>query len=436
MTNINTQLPGGFKDYLPEDSRKREYLIEKIIKTFESFGFSLLETPAVESLETLTGGESNTSKQIFEINQTLSDKDSKMGLRFDLTVPLARVISNYNNEIDLPAKLYRLGRVWRGEKSQAGRYREFLQCDADIIGSSSPEADAEMLSLIYKTLKNIGLDNFKIKVSSRAILNEFFNSINISNNKFNNILVELDKLDKLSWDEVKKNLIVQEIKEEKIELIKDFISKDLTSVLEEFKDQKKIVETTNDLMSVIKSANDLGVEDKFIEVDLSIARGLDYYTGPIFETVLTDNLDLGSVFSGGRYDNLLEKFTGSKIPATGVSLGFDRLFDGIKNMDLFNNIKNSNVLVLNFEESCRKDYLRIIKNLREANIRSSLYLGQEDNLKGQLAYAVKCEIPIVLILGKKEKENKVIQVKDMDNRTQELVKEEELIDKIKVILSN
>ncbi|MEX0690166.1 MAG: histidine--tRNA ligase [Candidatus Paceibacterota bacterium] len=432
MSNVKPELPGGFKDYLPSDQKKREYLLNKIEQAFQKFGFSPMENPGVELLDTLTGGDPNFEKEVFEVGQVSSDKENRMGLRFDLTVPLVRSIAMNINDVNLPLKVYRIGKVWRGEKSQAGRYREFLQCDVDIIGSSRIEADAEMLAVIYDVFINIGIKNFKIKINSRGLLSNFFKTLKIDDKDIKDVLIIIDKLDKLSWEKVSEELTNKGLDKSQLESIKGFVESDIEKLKENYSDNDSLMDSIKELEEIINIAEVLGVERSQVEVDFSIVRGLDYYTGPIFETVLTDNPDLGSVFSGGRYDNLIEKFTSSKIPATGVSLGFDRLYEGIKDLDLFDGEKSvPSVLILNFEESCQKEYLQALRELRREGISSSIYTGQEDNLKGQLSYAVKESIPIVLIMGKKEKEEGIFQIKDMKNRMQDSVAIKFLVEKVK-----
>lgn len=414
---IKPELPGGFRDYLPEDMIPRQEMLDKIRFIFERFGFVPLDTPSIERTELLTGGDKEFNKQIYKIasnkeNQKLSD----LALRFDLTIPLARVVAA-NPEIKKPFKRYQMGKVFRAESSQAGRYNEFMQCDADIVGTDSSMSDAEIIALVYETLTTLGIDNFVIKINDREILNEVFSNVGIPEDKYDFVLRAIDKLDKIGEKEVKKQLI---------ELIGEEQTKEIFSSLENIPDKsfKKLSEISNNLSY-------LGIPEDKYELDPTIVRGLGYYTGTVFETVLTDLPEVGTVVAGGRYDGLVEKFSSNKLPAVGMSIGIDRLFAALEKLGKIEKKKSTaDVLVLNFDESCSELVQEITTDLRRNNIRTELYLGKEDTFKGQLAYAVSDEYPLVVIVGPKELEKGVAQIKDMKKRSQEEVKIESIAESI------
>ncbi len=353
MPTIEPKLAGGFRDYLPEDMIPRNIMLETIKQIFERFGFLPMDTPGMERAEVLA--KDNTD---FLIYRAGLEGAQDMAMRYDLTVPLARVVAA-NPDLPRPFKRYQFGRVWRGEKQQTskGRWREFTQLDVDIVGSASPMADAEIVALMYQTLTTLGLTEYVIKVNNRQILKDIPA----------HVLREIDKLGKVGWDE-------------------------LSPLAQSYQATFSKKQTNNELEQLLANAKALGVPIEKIIVDNTVIRGLEYYTGNIFEAVLTapDLQQYGSVFSGGRYDNLVERFAPFSIPAVGASIGVDRLFSALDQLGLLPREKTTaKVLVLNFNEDCQETVQILATNLRGSEIPTELYLGQEDTLKGQLAYAVK-----------------------------------------------
>src|SRR3989344_2317244 len=413
---INPELAGGFRDYLPEDMIPRQRMFDTIRGVFERFGFIPLDTPALEKEEILTGGE------------------EKLALRFDLTVPLARVIAQYPNEIKKPFKRYQVGPVWRAEKPQAGRFREFTQFDADIVGSASMMADAEIISVMYETMTALGISNFLIKVNNRKILNGLAEYAGFSSEKNVTVLRMIDKLDKQGWDEVQKELIDCGLELIEAEAIKKFVSiknsntEEILGLVESLmKKSATALEGIAELREILNYTQALGVPDDSWEIDLSVARGLGYYTGAVFETILQDLPSFGSVFSGGRYDGLVEKFSPNSVPATGASVGVDRLFVALKELKLVRPIKTvAQVIILNFDKTCEVTCLKTANVLRKAQVSTEIYLGQETTLKGQLAYAVRNEAPVVIIIGSIELQKGFAQIKDMRARKQSLERDSDL----------
>lgn len=444
MQAIEPKLPGGFRDYLPEDMIPREAMFNTIRSTFELFGFVPLDTPGIEKTEILTGGETNTSKQIYSVVSSSGD-EGELSLRFDLTVPLARVVAANSGTLKRPFKRYQIGKVWRGERQQAGRFREFVQCDADIIGASKFSADAEIIALMDATMRALGFSKFIIRINNRKILSGLAKYVSFAEEKTEAVLRILDKLGKQSWDEIAKELTEKkgvELDKKQIEALQQFFEiKDIDSekILERasmlMKDIPIAEEGIKELSEIAKYLKLLGVPETAWVIDLSVARGLSYYTGTVYETMLTDLPQIGSVFSGGRYDNLISRFGGSSIPAVGTSIGVDRLFAAMEQLNLVRREKTiTEVLFLNFDEAGERDVLNYTSILRTAGVKTEFFVGNEDNLKGQLAYAVTMEIPIVIIIGENEAGKSTAIIKDMNARTQEEIKQNQLVEKIKEIL--
>ena len=444
MQAIEPKLPGGFRDYLPEDMIPREVMFATIRSIFERFGFVPLDTPGIERTEILTGGDSNFKKQIYGVVSQGGD-ENELSLRFDLTVPLARVVAANSGTLKRPFKRYQMGKVWRGERQQAGRYREFVQCDADIVGSSRASADAEIIALMDATMRALGFSKFIIRVNNRKILNGLAPYADFEKEKTEAVLRTLDKLGKQTWEEVAKELADKKeaaLGATQIERIQKFLeikSSNYKKLLEEAAELMKGIpvaeEGIKELSEVVGYLERLGVSDNAWVIDLSVARGLGYYTGTIYETILTDLPQIGSVFSGGRYDNLISRFGGNDIPAVGTSIGVDRLFAAMEQLNLVKREKTiTEVLFLNFDEAGERDVLKNTSALRETGINTEFFVGSEENLKGQLAYAVAMEIPVVCIIGTTESEKGTVMVKDMNARTQEEIKQEQLVEKIKEIL--
>ncbi len=447
MQEIEPKLPGGFRDYLPEDMIPREKMFNAIRETFERFGFVPLDTPGIEKTEILTSGDSSFKKQVYGVVSAKSNEEDEheLSLRFDLTVPLARVIAANQSTLKKPFKRFQIGKVWRGERQQAGRYREFVQCDADIVGSNKATADAEIIALMYETMRALGVSNFLIRVNNRKILNGLAEYAGFEDSKTESVLRSIDKLGKQSWDDVLKELSDEKgasLDETQSEKVKKFLSIKNTNYKDTLEDGIKCmrdvpvaIEGIEELREVAKYLEWLGVPNEAWKIDFSVARGLGYYTGTVYETILTDMPQIGSVFSGGRYDNLIERFGGSSIPAVGTSIGIDRLFVAMEQLELVKKEKTvTDVLFLNFDEAGEHDIIKNASELRASGINTEFYLGNEGNIKGQLAYAVNMEIPIVIIIGATETEKSSALIKDMGARTQEEVKQKNLVERVREIL--
>lgn len=434
---IKPELLGGFRDYLPSVMITRQKMIGNIRKTFESFGFLPLETPGLERSSVLGTDKDEFKMQVYRFKAG----DQDVTLRFDLTVPLSRVVSA-NPGLIKPFKRYQVGSVWRKESPQAGRYREFTQFDADIVGSDSIIADTEILTLMHDTLKNLDIENFVIRFNNRKILNGLASYANFDIKKTDQVLRTLDKLEKIGSDGVIQELKSQKLNdtgehglalsEESISKIVDFLSLkgDTRELIEKlktlFRNVPIAIEGIEECETIVKSLESLEIPKNNWKFDLSIARGLGYYTGPVFETTLTDCPEIGSVFSGGRYDELITRFTGERIPSVGASVGVDRLLAALEKLGkIKNDSSTAKVLIAIIDPRLSQKVLKIAANFRKAGVNTEVYLGKEKGLKGQLVYAVKREIPFMIIYGEEEDVAEKIKLKSMRERKEELVTEEE-----------
>jgi histidyl-tRNA synthetase len=396
---IKPQTLKGFRDFLPLEAKKRQYVIDILKKVFESYGFEPLETPALEYEEILTGKYGEEGDKLmyrFEDNGK-----RKVALRYDQTVPLARVVAQYQNELPMPFKRYQIQNVWRADNTQKGRYREFLQCDIDTVGTSSPLADAEIIEIASTSLKTLGFKNFKILINDRKLLS------NISTKA----LVILDKLNKIGEENVRKEL--KKIGEP-----------------EDLMDQAKAFKASLNLTEIEKQALRLGLSKDSIKFERTLVRGLSYYTGLIFEIEI-EGYSAGSVCGGGRYDNLIGMFAGKQIPAVGFAFGFDRLMEAMEELKLFpTNLTTTKVLVTVFNKELESKSLEIAQMLREKNINTEIYLD-DVKMEKQLKYADKKQIPFVVIIGPDEAKNNTITVKNLKNREQKTVSFDQLLNLFK-----
>lgn len=387
----------GFRDFLPSEARKRQYVIDKIRGVFESYGFEPLETPALEYAEILKGKYGEEEKLIYDFKTRGGDE---VALRYDQTVPLARVIAQYQNTLPLPFKRYQIQNVWRGENTQKGRYREFLQCDADIVGTSSLIADAEMIALVFAIYKKLGL-NVTMKINDRKNLE----------NLDKKIVSSIDKLEKIG-----ESAVLSEMAE------KGMNATDAKKVLSELSSKPQ----TKDIKMIFEFLKGMGVDTSKVIYEPTLARGLDYYTGIIFETVTEGSTS--SICSGGRYDNLIGNFTGRQVPAVGFGLGFDRTIEVLEKKGLLPDQDcTTKVLVTIFSMELGEESIRVATQLRNKGINTELWLEMEDKLDRQLKYASLKSIPYVLIIGPEEIKNKTVTLKDMKTGKQKTETLPELI---------
>ncbi len=392
MNKIKTQTLKGFRDFLPEQANAREFVVKKIKKVFKLFGFEPLETPALEYAEIFKGKYGEEEKLIYEFKTKGGDE---VALRYDQTVPLARVIAQYPN-LPKPFKRYQIQTVWRGENPQKGRYREFLQCDADIVGSSSPISDAEILNLVLEIYKNLGLD-VTIKINDR----QNFEGLD------KKYVSAIDKLDKIGESAVLSEMVN-----------KGMDSEEAKKALSELQNKK----VTENLQKILDTLNKMGSDTAKIKYEPTLARGLDYYTGLIFETLATGSS--GSICSGGRWDNMIG-------PAVGFGLGFDRTVEVLQEQNLLPKIKSSaKILVTIFSAKLLEKSLEVTNKLRAENIPTELWLDSESKLEKQLKYADQKNIPYAIIIGPDENSQNKVTLKNLQNQSQETLSLDEVTQKL------
>ena len=405
----------GFMELLPSEQILFDQMRKTIEDSYKTFGFLPIDTPIIELSEVLlakAGGE--TEKQIYRFNKG----DTDLSLRFDLTVPLAKYVAKNYGSLSFPFRRYQIGKVYRGERAQKGRYREFYQCDIDIIGDETLDIinDAELPAVIATTFRRLGFDEFTIKINNRKILNGLYESIN-QTEKSVDIMRIIDKIDKIGDQAVMEELAKIEVPEESINKIMQFIKIDGTTDEKLQKLQSLGIENdtyklgVEELGEVVKYIRLFGIEDKNFVIDLSIARGLDYYTGTVYETFLNGYRELGSVCSGGRYENLAQNYTDKKLPGVGISIGLTRLFYKLNELNLIKVEKKSisDILIVPMTENLQVP-IKLATELRNARVNTEIYLN-EKKLKAKMKYADKLEIPYVI--GDNEIESGRVKVKEM-----------------------
>ena len=435
MGKVQPRTLPGFMELRPNEQILFNQMKEKIQKSYEKFGFLPLNTPILEYADVLlakAGGE--TEKQIYRIDKG----DNELVMRFDLTVPLAKFVAQHYGELSFPFRRYQIGKVYRGERPQKGRFREFYQCDIDIIGDGelSIVNDAEIPSIIYDTFRSLGFSEFIILINNRKILNGLFEHLELKEISMD-IMRTIDKLDKIGVSAVCKELEEIGVSTDAIETIKNFVLIEGTTdekikALEELGISNEIFnEGLTELKEVVKYIKLLKVPETHFGVNLKIARGLDYYTGTVYETFLTEYPQIGSVCSGGRYDNLAEYYTDKKLPGVGISIGLTRLFYQLNEANLIKEDKKSiaDVLVVSMDEEL-SDCMEIATTLREAGINTEIYL-QNKKPKAKFKYADKLQIPYVIVIGEEEREKGVVTLKNMVEGGQEQIS---LTEAIKMIL--
>lgn len=426
----------GFMELMPKEQIAFNQMRQTIQNIYEKFGFLPIDTPIIEMAEVLlakAGGE--TEKQIYRFEKGEND----LALRFDLTVPLAKYVTQYANNLSFPFRRYQIGKVYRGERPQKGRFREFYQCDIDIIGDGelSIQHDAEMPSVIYQTFKALGFEDFTICINNRKLLNGMFEALEQKENAVE-IMRIIDKLEKIGEENVMAMLEELMIPKETIISILQFIriagtTDDKLQALERlpFEKSELFKQGLDELKEVVYYIRKFGVPEQNFKVDLTIARGLDYYTGTVYETFLNDYRSIGSVCSGGRYDNLAQYYTDRKLPGVGVSIGLTRLFYQLNALQAIKQEKVSiaKVLVVPMTQDV-SEALTIATMLRNEEISTEVYL-EDKKIKAKMKYANHLEIPFVILLGEEEIQNKMVTLKNMETGEQETVSLKDAIAKLK-----
>ena len=424
----------GFMELKPNEQILFNQIKEKIEESYKRFGFLPLDTPILELSEVLlakAGGE--TEKQIYRFT-----RGDDLAMRFDLTVPLAKYVSKNYGELQFPFRRYQIGKVYRGERPQKGRFREFYQADIDIIGDGelSIMNDAEIPSIIYTTFKNLGFDDFTIRINNRKILNGLFEYLNIVELS-TEIMRIIDKLEKIGKENVKLELLKLNIEEEIVDKILEFISisgnnEEKIKALEKLNIKNEVFEKgLFELKEVVKYIRLFGVPEENFSIDLTIARGLDYYTGTVYETFLDNYREIGSVCSGGRYDNLAENYTDKSLPGVGIAIGVTRLFDQLNDLKLIKTEKESisDVLVISTSDDV-SECLPIANTFRKEGINTEVYMNDK-KMKAKFKYADKLKIPYVAIIGEDElKENKV-SLKNLVTGKQDTINIQEAVEILK-----
>ncbi|MEX2511974.1 MAG: histidine--tRNA ligase [Cyclobacteriaceae bacterium] len=445
-------IPKGTRDFGPEEMVKRNYILDTIKETFRLFGYVQLETPAMENLATLTGKYGEEGDQLlFKILNSgsflkkVSDSDfnagegvvmpkiAEKGLRYDLTVPFARYVVMNRNEITFPFRRFQMQPVWRADRPQRGRYREFYQCDADVVGTDSLICESEIFAMIKRVFEAFGLKDFTIRVNNRKILTGMAEVIG-AHGKEGDLCVAIDKLDKIGWEKVKEELFDKGFSKESVLALEPVIhhqstgNRELISFLKGFlrlspTGLKGIVE----LEEVFGLLLQIGETEENIQFDAVLARGLSYYTGAIFE-VNVEGVSIGSVGGGGRYDNLTGVFGLPDLSGVGFSFGVDRLYDALQELNLFPESKQqgTRVLLAHFGEEERKEGLSVLGTLRRNQIPSEIY-PDRTKIKKQFNYADKKNIPFVVVIGSEELVNKVLTLKDMKTGEHRTLSLEELL---------
>jgi histidyl-tRNA synthetase len=427
---VKPRLSRGLRDLLPEQIGARQRMIDTIRGVYENYGFVPLDTPAIEYLEVLKGSEAgDTAGQVFGV---AGPEEEALGLRFDLTVPLARVVAQYR-DLPRPFRRYHVGPVWRADKPDPGRYREFTQFDLDSVGAPSEVADTEIIAGMCDTLTALGAEPYRVRFSSRGVLNLLLPHAGIPRGRGADVFRVLDKLDKIGPAKVRLELTAgyQDesgdripglgLEDRQVDAIEAFLaieSGPRDGVLEELRRLFAGVEGADDEIEVLARISHqldvLGYGEDRAALDVSIARGLGYYTGPVWEAVLLDAPQFGSVFGGGRYDDLVMRFLGERVPATGGSIGVDRLLAALVHLGrLQTRHSTAEVLVTVLDRSMLDDYLTLTWELRRAGIPTELYLGSGRNPGKQMKYADRTGVPLALLYGPDEKARGVVAVKDL-----------------------
>ena len=424
MAKMTPRTLSGFMELLPQPQQQMERMMDILRRTYSLYGFTPLDTPVIEASEVLLAkGGGETEKQIYRFQKG----DADLALRFDLTVPLAKYVALHYNDLSFPFRRYQIGKVYRGERAQRGRFREFYQADIDIIGDGKLDItnEAEIPAIIYQTFTSLGLKRFQIRVNNRKILNGFYAMLGLTEQS-GDIMRTVDKLDKIGAEKVR-TLLVDEcgVSADSAGEILKFIAitggnEQVLAALESYRGRSEVFdEGLDQLNTVVKYLSAFGVPEENFAVDLTIARGLDYYTGTVYETTLLDHPEIGSVCSGGRYDNLAEYYTDRQLPGVGISIGLTRLFyvlgeQGLLNPDLPTAPADVLILPMTAELS---PAVTLATRLRAAGVRTQLYTEQK-KFKAKMSYADKLGVPYVVFLGDDEIAGNVVACKDMTSGEQ------------------
>lgn len=436
MERVKPRTLSGFMELSPQRQMQMERMMEILRESYALYGFTPLDTPLIESAEVLLAkGGGETEKQIYRFMKG----DSDLALRFDLTVPLAKYVAANYGQLAFPFKRFQIGKVYRGERSQRGRFREFYQADIDVIGDGNLDIvnEAEIPSIIYRTFTKFGLKRFVIRVNNRKILNGFYDMLGLLD-RSGDIMRTVDKLEKIGTEKVTGLLMELGIPEEKAGEILGFIgikgsNEQVLKALEGYRGRNELFDLgLDELNTVVKYLGGFGVPEENFAVDLTIARGLDYYTGTVYETLMIDHPEIGSICSGGRYDNLAEYYTDKVLPGVGISIGVTRLFYILNEQGMLNEEKNTapaDVLLLPMVEDL-SPAVELATRFRNAGVRVQLY-GEQKKFKAKMNYADKIGVPFVVFLGEDEIRDGVVACKDMRSGEQTKLGFEETLARVR-----
>ncbi len=441
MVNMKPSLPKGMRDFLPSDMLKREYVFGVVRGIFERYGFEPLQTPTLERRETLFGkyGE-DAENLIYSASHQRSNEE--VAMRYDLTVPLARVVAQYENELTFPFKRYHIAPVWRGERPQRGRYREFYQCDVDIVGVSGMTADAEILSILVTAFKTLGFPRFMVKINNRKLLTAMGVYSGVPNEQLIDLYRSVDKFDKIGAEGVEKELLERGIAKDAVNRMIALITsrkpgvENIDYVASVLGDASGAQAGVQELRELSKAMQDLGIDDNHYEFDFTMVRGLGYYTGPIFETVITEP-NIGSISGGGRYDDLIGMFRRESLPTTGSSLGIERIIDLMSEFDLYPAALGGTVvqvLVSVFDSESRAFSTQVATTLRNNGVRTELSL-EDRKLDKQIKYADKKGIPLIIIAGPDEIASQQVKLRHLTDGLERVVGFDHVVDAVRDLLS-
>lgn len=430
----------GFPELLPEEEISLQRMMERIRRQYELFGFSPVETPAVERWNVLNA-KGGIQRQIYSVGRPSDgaeegDDSAELGLRFDLTVPLARYVAMHSEQLSFPFRRYQMQKVWRGERAQRGRFREFWQCDIDIIGRTKLDivCDAEVASVINSVFTALGIPDFVVRISNRKITNSLLKALEVPAGKCDSVLQAIDKLGRGPQEELASALSAEGIETKAVDRILCCVtSKSLADVDSLLSSLSADTTGVQELEQVVSSAQALGVPEKRLCIDMPTIRGLDYYTGTVYETFVLGKENWGSICSGGRFDDLASLYTDQKFPGVGVSIGLSRLFDLLTTAEYLATGRQTPAWVLVTMQDRGKylrDYLGIAGTLRRAGIPTEVFL-EDVALRDQLGYASAKRIPFAVIAGGNEMDYDVVKVRDLDHRGEETVSGDELADYVK-----
>ena len=433
---IKPRVPRGMRDILPEQMIRRQYVIGIVRDVFEEFGFEPLQTPALELSEVLTGKYGpDAEKLIYQAGHVGGKED--ISLRYDLSVPLCRVIAMYP-QLPKPFKRYQIDPVWRAERPQKGRYRQFFQCDADTVGTESMLADAENVNLIYQVLTRLGFQQFEININDRKLITGIGQFAGVPSEQLGGLYRSIDKLDKIGLDGVRSELVENQIPDSVIEKLLTLLqiqggtASVLNALSEQLGDADVAKEGIAELEELTNYLATLGVPEEFYRVNVSMVRGLEYYTGPIYETVVEEP-KIGSITGGGRYDELIGSFSRQSYPATGTSFGIERIIDVMEEFDMFPAAVGktvTQVLVTVFDAELAPESLKLATLLRGSGIRTEVYC-RPTRISTQMKYADGKGIPYAVILGSDELEAGTVAVRNLASREQQVIPREQLVEYIK-----